>query len=108
MRARWWASYRSTTYCRISQRRSRGLPAPSSAHSTGSGRCAPRGGLAAETTAARRGRELEPGGRVLNIFGSGKPDHPMADIKEARTIVAEIPGNDSLQAIDALFHWLES
>ena len=45
---------------------------------------------------------------MLSIFGSGKPDHPMADIKEARTIVAEIPGNDSLKAIDELFHWLES
>jgi hypothetical protein len=48
------------------------------------------------------------GGRVLKIFGSSKADHPMADIKEARKIIDEIPGNDSLKAIDELFHWLES
>lgn len=45
---------------------------------------------------------------MLKIFGSGKPDHPMADIKEARKIIGEVPGNDSLKAIDELFHWLES
>ena len=45
---------------------------------------------------------------MLKIFGSSKPDHPMADIKEARKIIDEIPGNDSLKAIDELFHWLES
>ena len=32
----------------------------------------------------------------------------MADIKEARKIVEQIPGNDSLKAIDEMFHWLES
>jgi len=45
---------------------------------------------------------------VLNIFGSSKPDHPMAELKEARKILDDIPGNDSLKAIDELFHWLES
>jgi len=45
---------------------------------------------------------------VLKIFGSSKPDHPMADIKEARKILEQIPGNDSLKAIDEMFHWLES
>lgn len=45
---------------------------------------------------------------MLNIFGSSKPDHPMAEIKEARKIIDEIPGNDSIKAIDELFHWLES
>ncbi len=45
---------------------------------------------------------------MLKIFGSSKPDHPMADIKEARKIIGEIPGHDSLKAIDELFHWLES
>jgi hypothetical protein len=45
---------------------------------------------------------------VLKIFGSSKPDHPMADIKEARKIIADIPGNDSFKAIDELLHWLES
>lgn len=32
----------------------------------------------------------------------------MADIKEARKILEQVPGNDSLKAIDELFHWLES
>ena len=45
---------------------------------------------------------------MLKFFGSGKPDHPMADIKEARKILDEIPAGDSLKAIDELFHWLES
>ena len=45
---------------------------------------------------------------MLKIFGSSKPDHPMADIKEARKILEQIPGNDSIKAIDELFHWLES
>ena len=45
---------------------------------------------------------------MLKIFGSGKPDHPMADIKEARKILGEVAGNDALKAIDELFHWLES
>ena len=46
-------------------------------------------------------------GRVLKIFGSSKPDHPMADIKEARKIIGEVPGNDVPKAIDELCHWLE-
>jgi hypothetical protein len=45
---------------------------------------------------------------VLKIFGGGKPDHPMADIKEARKILEQIPANDSPKAIEELFHWLES
>ena len=45
---------------------------------------------------------------MLKLFGSAKPDHPMADIKEARKIVAEIPANDSHKAIDELYHWHES
>lgn len=45
---------------------------------------------------------------MLRIFGSSKPDHPMADIKEARKILDQVPGNDTLKAIDELFHWLES
>ena len=58
--------------------------------------------------AAPRACQVMQGRRVLKIFGSSKPDHPMADIKEARKIIDEIPGNDSLKAIDELFHWLES
>jgi len=45
---------------------------------------------------------------VLKFFGSGKPDHPMAELKEARKIIEEIPGGDSIKALDELFHWLES
>lgn len=45
---------------------------------------------------------------MLNLFGSGKSDHPMADLKAARKILGEIPGNDPLKALEELNHWLES
>lgn len=45
---------------------------------------------------------------MLKLFGSAKPDHPMADVKEARKIIEEIPASDSHKAIDELFHWHES
>src|SRR3990172_6827448 len=60
---------------------------------------------------ALRARHAMQGGKVLKIFGSSKPDHPMADIKEARKILEQIPGNDSLKAIDQIFYlfqWWES
>ena len=37
---------------------------------------------------------------MLNIFGGGKPDHPMADLKEARRILEEVPAQDAFKALD--------
>jgi hypothetical protein len=45
---------------------------------------------------------------MLNIFGGGKPDHPMADLKEARRILEEVPAHDAFKALEELAHWLES
>ncbi len=45
---------------------------------------------------------------MISLFGSKKPDHPMADIKEARKILAELPTNDAYKCADELTHWLES
>src|SRR5882672_4223218 len=44
----------------------------------------------------------------MKLFGSGKADHPMADVKEARKIVDAIPAGDPFKALDDLNHWLES
>ena len=44
----------------------------------------------------------------MKLFGGGKADHPMADVKEARKIVDAIPGGDSFKALEDLNHWLES
>jgi len=43
----------------------------------------------------------------MKLFGAGKPDHPMADLKAARKILDELPPQD-LKAIDELAHWQES
>lgn len=45
---------------------------------------------------------------MISLFGSNKPDHPMAGIKETRKILAELPTNDAFQCADELSHWLES
>ena len=45
---------------------------------------------------------------MLKIFGGGKPDHPMADIKEARRILGDVPAADAVKALDELSHWFES
>jgi hypothetical protein len=45
---------------------------------------------------------------VLNWLGGGKVDHPMADAKQARQIVAELPANDAAKAIQEITEWLES
>lgn len=44
----------------------------------------------------------------MSLFGSRKPDHPMADIKEARKLLGELPANDAVRSADELAHWLES
>ncbi|MFH1044291.1 MAG: hypothetical protein V1796_04415 [Pseudomonadota bacterium] len=45
---------------------------------------------------------------MISLFGSKKPDHPMADIKEARKILEELPANDAFKCADELTHWLQS
>jgi hypothetical protein len=44
----------------------------------------------------------------MKLFGGGKANHPMADVKEARKIVDAIPGGDPFKALEDLNHWLES
>ena len=44
---------------------------------------------------------------MLKLFGGGKADHPLADPKEARKILDEIPA-EPIKALDELGHWMES
>jgi hypothetical protein len=43
----------------------------------------------------------------MKLFGAGKPEHAMADRKEARRILDELPPQD-LKAAEELAHWHES
>ncbi len=45
---------------------------------------------------------------MLQLFRGGKPDHPMADLKEAKRILEEVPANDAFKALEELTGWLES
>ncbi|MBI2319387.1 MAG: hypothetical protein HYU75_20905 [Betaproteobacteria bacterium] len=45
---------------------------------------------------------------MLKLFGSSKPDHPLADLKEARKVLEAVPANDSFRALEELAHWHES
>lgn len=45
---------------------------------------------------------------MLKWIGGGKPDHPMADAKQAKDIVADLPANDAMKALDEVNYWLES
>ena len=44
----------------------------------------------------------------MKLFGGGKPDHPLADPKEAKRLLEALPPNDAVKALDELRHWLES
>lgn len=44
---------------------------------------------------------------MLKFFGAGRPDHPMADPRDARRILDELPTRDD-QAVEELAHWHES
>ena len=44
----------------------------------------------------------------MKLFGGGKPDHPLADPKEAKRLLDALPTNDPVKALDELQHWLES
>jgi hypothetical protein len=43
----------------------------------------------------------------MKLFGAGKPDHPMAERKEATRLLNELPPHD-LKALEELAHWHES
>jgi hypothetical protein len=45
---------------------------------------------------------------MITLFGSGKPDHPMADAREAQRILEALPAQDPVQALGELAGWLES
>jgi len=45
---------------------------------------------------------------MISLFGSNKPDHPMADIKEARKLLDELPTSDAFKCAEELTHWLAS
>jgi len=44
----------------------------------------------------------------MALFGGGKPDHPMADIKNAKSLIADLPASDSMKAVEDVTMWLES
>src|SRR6185436_12674572 len=44
----------------------------------------------------------------MKLFGGSKPDHPLADPKEAKRALEALPANDPAKALDELMHWMES
>jgi hypothetical protein len=44
---------------------------------------------------------------MMRLFGA-KPDHPLADPKEAKRVLDALPADDAVKALDELTHWLES
>jgi hypothetical protein len=44
----------------------------------------------------------------MALFGGGGPDHPMADIKQAKKLIAELPASDSVKALEEITFWLDS
>jgi hypothetical protein len=44
----------------------------------------------------------------MALFGGGKPDHPMADIKQAKKLIAELPAGDAFKALEDVTFWLDS
>ena len=45
---------------------------------------------------------------VLKWIVGSKVDHPLADPKQAKALVAELPPHDYLKALDEITRWLES
>src|SRR5574341_9878 len=43
----------------------------------------------------------------MKLFGAGKPDHPMAERKEAQRLLQELPAHDG-KALEELGHWHDS
>jgi hypothetical protein len=44
----------------------------------------------------------------MALFGGSKPDHPMADPKQARALMAEFPVHDPAKALEEVTFWLDS
>jgi hypothetical protein len=44
----------------------------------------------------------------MKIFGGARPDHPMAQAKEAQRILEALPADDPRKALEELAHWHES
>jgi len=44
----------------------------------------------------------------MKLFGGAKPDHPLADPKEAKRLLEALPGDDAGKAVEELMHWIES
>ena len=44
----------------------------------------------------------------MALFGGSKPDHPMADPKQARSLIAEFPVQDATKALEEVTFWLDS
>lgn len=44
----------------------------------------------------------------MALFGGSRPDHPMADIKQAKKLIADLPANDSVKALEEIAFWLDS
>jgi hypothetical protein len=44
----------------------------------------------------------------MALFGGGKPDHPMSDIKQAKKLIAELPAGDAFKALEEVTFWLDS
>ena len=44
---------------------------------------------------------------MLKLFG-GKPDHPLADPREAKRVIEALPEEDPAKGLEELMHWLES
>jgi len=45
---------------------------------------------------------------ALKWLGGGKPDHPLADDKGAKEVLASLPANDAFKAIEDIRDWIES
>lgn len=44
---------------------------------------------------------------IMNLFSS-RPDHPLADAKELKRIIAELPLDNAFKAVDDISGWIES
>lgn len=45
---------------------------------------------------------------MLGLFSGKKPDHPLADAKEAKRLLGELPGKEPAAALDDAAAWLET
>lgn len=45
---------------------------------------------------------------MLSWIAAEKPDHPFADPKKARALIAELPAQNSLKALEEIAFWLDS